>query len=97
LVEDARPARAGARLASCRDEACLGKDPKVRTDGVDVQTDARSQLAGVERRLSLLDDFEDLYAAWVAQGAVEFGIEFSGCLARRLRHDQILSTLRVLI
>jgi hypothetical protein len=69
----------------------------VRTDGVDVQTDARSELAGVERRLSLLDDFEDLYAAWVAQGAVEGRIEFSGCLARRLRHDQILSALSVLI
>jgi hypothetical protein len=62
-----------------------------------VQTHARCELAGVERRLSLLDDFEDLYAAWVAQRAVEDRIESSGCLARRLRQDQILSTLSVLI
>jgi hypothetical protein len=48
LVEDAWPARAGALLASCRDEACLGKDAKVRADGVPVQTDARSKLTGVE-------------------------------------------------
>jgi hypothetical protein len=62
-----------------------------------VQTDARSELAGVERRLSLPDDFEDLYAAWVAQGAMERRTLLSGCLVRRLRHDQILSTLSVLI
>ena len=67
LVEDARPARAGALLASCRDEACLGEDAKVRTDGVHVQTDARSKLTGVERRLSLLQDFEDPHTAWVAR------------------------------
>jgi hypothetical protein len=63
LVEDARPARAGALLASCRHEACLGEDPEVRTDGVHVQPDARSKLTGIERRLSLLQDFEDPHTA----------------------------------
>jgi hypothetical protein len=54
LVEDAWPARAGALLASCRDEACLGKDAKVRADRVPVQTDARSKLTGVEGSLGFL-------------------------------------------
>ena len=54
LVEDAWPARAGALLAPCRDEACLGKDAKVRADGVEVQTDARSKLTDVEGRLGFL-------------------------------------------
>jgi hypothetical protein len=54
LVEDAWPARAGALLASCRDEACLGKDAKMRADGVPVQTDARSKLTCVERSLGFL-------------------------------------------
>jgi hypothetical protein len=54
LVEDAWPARAGTLLASCRDEACLGKDAKVRADGVPVQTDARSKLTGVEGSLGFL-------------------------------------------
>jgi hypothetical protein len=54
LVEDARPARAGALLASGRDEACLGKDAKVRADGVPVQTDARSELTGIEGSLGFL-------------------------------------------
>src|SRR6266566_5694684 len=53
LVEDAWPPRAGALLASCRDEACLGEDPEVRADGVHVQPDARSKLTGVDWRLSL--------------------------------------------
>ncbi|HXH87617.1 MAG TPA: hypothetical protein VNI55_03330, partial [Gaiellaceae bacterium] len=57
-----------------------------------VQADARSKLTGVERRLSLLDEFEDPHTAWVAQSAVEFRTEFSGCLAPHSRHDQILST-----
>jgi hypothetical protein len=67
LVEDARPALSGALFASCRDEACLGKDAKVRANGVPVQTDARSKLTGVEGCLGLLQDFEDPRAAWVAQ------------------------------
>jgi hypothetical protein len=54
LVEHAWPARAGALLASCRDEACLGKYAKVRADGVRVQTDARSKLTGVEGSLGFL-------------------------------------------
>jgi len=54
LVEDARPARSGALFASSGDEACLGKDAKVRADGVQVQTDARSKLTGVEGCLGLL-------------------------------------------
>jgi hypothetical protein len=66
LVEDARPARAGALLRSCRDEACLSQDAKVRAGGVRVQTDARSERTGIERRLSLLQDFEDPQTAWVA-------------------------------
>src|SRR5262249_53730109 len=85
LVEDAWPARAAALLASCRDEACLGEDVKVGADGVHVQADARSKLTGVERRLSLLDDCEDLHTTWVAQSSVELRAEFSGCLARHLR------------
>ena len=52
LVEDAWPARAGALLALCRDEACRGKNAKVRADGVPVQTDACSKLTGVKGRLA---------------------------------------------
>src|SRR3990170_4174930 len=92
LVEDPRPARAGALLASCRDEACLGKDAKVRADGVPVQTDARSKLTGVEGRLGLLQGFENPHAAWVTQSAVEFRAELSGCVGRGPCHDQIVST-----
>jgi hypothetical protein len=54
FVEDAWSARAGALLASCRDEAGLGKDAKVRADGVPVQTDARSKLTRVEGSLGFL-------------------------------------------
>jgi hypothetical protein len=54
LVEDAWPARAGALLASWRDEACLGKDAKVRADRVPVQTNACSKLTGVEGSLGFL-------------------------------------------
>ena len=61
------------------------------TDGVHVQADARSKLTGAERRLSLLDDFEDLYAAWVAQCAMERRTLLSDCLARRPCHDQIVA------
>jgi hypothetical protein len=88
LVEDAWPARAVALLALCRDEARLGKDAKVRADGVPVQTDARSKLTGVEGRLGLLQGFENPHAAWVTQSAVEFRAELSGCLGPC--HDQIV-------
>ena len=54
LIEDAWPAWAGALLSSCRDEACLGKDAKVRADGIPVQADARSKLTGVEGSLGFL-------------------------------------------
>ena len=64
----------------------------MRTDGVHVQADARCKLTGAERRLSLLDDFEDLHAAWVAQCAMERRTLLSDCLARRRCHDQIVST-----
>jgi hypothetical protein len=58
-----------------------------------VQADARSKLAGVERRLGLLHEFEDPHTAWVAQGAVERRILLGGCPVRRPRHDlQLLST-----
>ena len=92
LVEDARPARAGALLSSCRDEACLGQDAKVRADGVPVQTDARSKLTGVEGSVGFLQGFEDPHAAWVAQSSVEFRAELSGCLGRAPCHDQIVPT-----
>src|SRR5712691_8681120 len=91
LVEDARPARPGALLASCRDEACLGQDAKVRPDGVEVQTDARAERTGIERRLSLLQDLEDSHTAWVAECAMERRTLLSGCLIRRLCHDRIVS------
>src|SRR5207302_64840 len=71
LVEEPRPAGAAALLASCRDEACLGKDAKVETDGVQVQTDPRAKLAGIERCFSLLHGFEDPDAAWLAQCTIE--------------------------
>src|SRR6266498_4637888 len=79
-------------LPICRHEACLGEDAEVRTDGVHVQTEARSKLAGVERRLSLLQEFEDSHTAWVAQCAMERRTLLSGGLARRPCHDQIVST-----
>jgi hypothetical protein len=61
-----------------------------------VQADARCKLTGAERRLSLLNDFEDPHTAWVAQCAMERRTLLSGCLARRSCHDQIVSTPRVL-
>jgi hypothetical protein len=56
-----------------------------------VQTDARSERTGIERLLSLLQDFEDSHTAWVAQCAMERTL-LSGFLARRLCHDQIVSS-----
>jgi hypothetical protein len=91
LVEEARPARAGALLVSCRHKPCLGKDTKVRTDGVQVQTDTRCQLTGIDRRLSLLRKLEDPHAAWVAECAMERRTLLTGCLACRPCHDQIVS------
>src|SRR2546428_6932836 len=51
LVEDARPARAGALLASCRDEACLRQDAQGGTDRGQGQTDPAAQPTGIEWRL----------------------------------------------
>src|SRR5207247_782869 len=96
LVEDARSARAGALLRLCRDEACLGQDAKVRAGGVRVQTDARSERTGIERLLSLLQDFEDPHTAWVAECAMEHRTLPRGCLARRLCHDRIVASQCVL-
>src|SRR5438093_8982519 len=93
LIEDARPAGSGGLLASCRHEACLVEDAEVRADGVQVQTDARCELTGGDRRLSLLHEFEDPHAAWVAECAMKRRTLVSGCLACRPCHDQIVPTL----
>src|SRR5207245_567836 len=91
LVEEAWPARAAALFASCRHEACPGKNAEVQADGVHVQADLSCEFGCVEGRVSLLQDLENPDTAWVAEGAVECCAVLCGLLARRSCHDQIVT------
>jgi len=83
--------RAGGLFSSCGDEACWARGGGA-TDGVHVQADRGFKLAGVERRLGLLQEFVDPYTAWVAQGARSVASCGGGPASSSSSRFRILST-----